>query len=504
MIHDIPRGGADVEYNGIPLPLAEVAAAIDDYTAPSTPEQQFTSRVIEDFFGDTLNARMLDVISLAKSFDNPATRESSFGLYMHEHAPELHMPVASMLMERLRIDEFVSDELTRNHVKSDTNETVVPLPHEHQRWEDNKHALWDGQAYMSSQLDDLLKKVTLESVVFKAAEIYTKLRNPSLYESDYEQFKDVYTIEAIYAPICEINGFDGFASALRSEANLTRLRATGDDQYIAMAEAMLNDIHLDETSPVLFMEELLTKLTGDSSHRTILRTDTAHGITVGEGVCGMDTQNRVNWRIKSLGSLAMKLKRAGATPDSKLPMDIFGATIITKDTTALAQVYSDLIAGCSNAKSIEPNRSPRHTKPFVIIGSKTFVDTIRKKLGLSIEEFREAYEYDIKPGNYQRAKITLNHTDSRGNTYPVEIQVVTEASRMAYRTDPEQAHGIYKSAGVLGAYTLDSIMGMHGDRTHFADQYGIPKASHAPGAVLVKRSQQWLLKAQHTIKQYMQ
>jgi hypothetical protein len=514
--------------------------AVDSYTTPPTKQELLTQSILRDFCGKYFNQRIADTAALVRHFDNPDTRESSFALYAHEHAdePKLVEQIACDLMSRLRIEEHWEDQLTRHHTKKnlhfgelddyedfdfnddsgyvddfidDDSRCFLPGPDEIPRWWAERQDLWQFHPPMSGDLDTLRDKVTIESIMHKAAEMLAKFHLDEDRGCELQVYRDVYAIRSFYAPLCELAGFDGMAMALRSEADIRQLIATGNEQYIEQARAILEGAG-DGEEAAQFMEEFLTDIAGDNLHEAVLGNEATHGITIGEGLCHDDTL-RVNWRLKSLGSLAMKLKRRDGKPkkrENEQPMDLFAGTIITRDAEQLARVYASIIRNVERSERATPTPSPSRDTPFHIRGTKQFIDTIAHELGIvpGMEGYEQAYKefelkYDVRPtdGNYQVAKVTTMYKGSDGVELPVEIQLVTEESRRAYRKDEKEAHAAFKSNRTVGTHNGASYVNFSNKKRHFGGD-GIPDGAHTPARVLVRRSKLWLSRQLNELSNY--
>ena len=298
--------------------------------------------------------------------------------------------------------------------------------------------------HMGMEMD----KVNIESFIIKGAEIMDNLQHPSS-ERESAVLQDVLEAESFYAPILEAMGYEAFAAELRSVAKVRRLIGQGKEELIESAKETQDRVLQ------VGMDEIADKIFGvnDGTINYAIRKDEDSGeysTHMGEFAADTEYGNMVagNWRIKTVGSLADKLKGGDGI------MDIVGMMVISRDRKTIARDFAHFIA--DRLKEFRPVCARSKNRPVYIQGTKEYVDAVEqnlRELGVGSDEYLVKIDTDEKCEKrgysiYEVSKVTFA-VDIDGVETPVEIQFVTKDERRSSRVE-EKSHLIYKYLQSLG------------------------------------------------------
>ena len=300
-------------------------------------------------------------------------------------------------------------------------------------------------------LDDMrleMDKVNIEAFIIKGAEIMDNLQHPSSKRKS-AVLQDVLEAESFYAPILEAMGYEAFAAELRSVAKVRRL--IGQDKEGLVESAKETQDRVLQVG----MDKIADKIFGvnDGAINYAIHKDEDSGeysTHMGEFVANTEYGNTVagNWRIKTVGSLADKLKGGDGI------MDIVGMMVISKDRETIARDFAHFIA--DRLKEFRPVCARGKNRPIYIQGTKEYVDVVEKnlhKLGVGSDEYLVKIDTDEKCEQrgysiYEVSKVTFA-VDIDDVEIPVEIQFLTKDERHRARIE-EISHLIYKYLQSLG------------------------------------------------------
>lgn len=287
-----------------------------------------------------------------------------------------------------------------------------------------------------------MDKINIEAFIIKGAEIMDNLQNPSS-RRESAVLQDVLEAESFYAPILEAMGYEAFAAELRSVAKIRRLIGQGREDLVENAKEVQDRVLR------VGMEKIAGRIFGvnDGTISYAIRKDEDSGkysTHMGEFAADTNYGNMVagNWRIKTVGSLADKLKGGDGI------MDIVGMMAISKDYETTACDFAHFIA--DRLKEFRPVCARNKNKPIYIQGTKEYVDVVEqnlRKLGVSSDEYLVKIDTDEKCEKrgypiYEISKVTfvvvINDVE-----IPVEIQFITKDERCRARTG-EVSHIAYK------------------------------------------------------------
>ena len=300
-----------------------------------------------------------------------------------------------------------------------------------------------------------MDKVNIEAFIIKGAEIMDNLQYPSS-KRESAVLQDVLEAESFYAPILEAMGYEAFAAELRSVAKIRRLIGQGREDLVESAKEIQDRVLQVGT------EEITGKIFGvnDSAINYAIRKDEDSGeysTHMGEFVANtkyenMDTKNENtvagNWRIKTVGSLADKLKGGDGI------MDIVGMMVISKDRETTACDFAHFIA--DRLKEFRPVCARGKNRPVYIQGTKEYVNAVEQNLSeldVDSDEYLVKIDTDEKCEQrgysiYEVSKVTFA-VDIDDVEIPVEIQFLTKDERHRARIE-EISHLIYKYLQSLG------------------------------------------------------
>ena len=287
-----------------------------------------------------------------------------------------------------------------------------------------------------------MDKVNIEAFIIKGAEIMDNLQHPSS-KRESAVLQDVLEAESFYAPILEAMGYEAFAAELRSVAKIRRLIGQGKEDLVKSAKETQDRVLQ------VGIEKITDKIFGvnDGTINYAIRKDEDSGeysTHMGEFAADTEYGNMVagNWRIKTVGSLADKLKGGDGI------MDIVGMMVISKDRETTACDFAHFIA--DRLKEFRSVCARNKNKPIYIQGTKEYVDIVERnlrELGVSSDEYLVKIDTDEKCEKrgysiYEISKVTFA-VDVDGVEIPVEIQFITKDERRRARTE-EVSHIVYK------------------------------------------------------------
>ena len=287
-----------------------------------------------------------------------------------------------------------------------------------------------------------MDKVNIEAFIIKGAEIMDNLQYPSS-KRESAVLQDVLEAESFYAPILEAMGYEAFAAELRSVAKVRRLIGQGKEDLVKSAK------EIQDRVLQVGMDKIADKIFGvnDGTINYAIRKDEDSGeysTHMGEFAADTKYGNMVagNWRIKTVGSLADKLKGGDGI------MDIVGMMVISRDRETTACDFAHFIA--DRLKEFRPVCARSKNRPVYIQGTKEYVDAVEqnlRELGVGSDEYLVKIDTDEKREQrgysiYEISKVTFA-VDVDDVEVPVEIQFITKDERRRARTG-EVSHVAYK------------------------------------------------------------
>lgn len=293
-----------------------------------------------------------------------------------------------------------------------------------------------------------MDKVNIESFIIKGAEIMDNLQHPSS-KRESAALQDVLEAESFYAPILEAMGYEAFAAELRSAAKIRRLIGQNREELIESAKETQDrvlQVGVDKIADKIF------GVNDGTINYAIRKNEDSGEYSTHMGEFAADTKygNIVagNWRIKTVGSLADKLKGGDGI------MDIVGMMVISKDRETTTRDFAHFIA--DRLKEFRPVCARGKNRPIYIQGTKEYVDVVEKnlhKLGVGSDKYLVKIDTNEKCEKrgysiYEVSKVTFA-VDINDIEIPVEIQFLTKDERRSSRVE-EKSHLIYKYLQSLG------------------------------------------------------
>ena len=293
-----------------------------------------------------------------------------------------------------------------------------------------------------------MDKVNIEAFIIKGAEIMDNLQYPSS-KRESAVLQDVLEAESFYAPILEAMGYEAFAAELRSVAKVRRLIGQGKEDLVESAKETQDRVLQ------VGMDRIADKIFGvnDGTINYAIRKDedsSEYSTHMGEFAADTKYGNMVagNWRIKTVGSLADKLKGGDGI------MDIVGMMVISRDRETTTRDFAHFIA--DRLKEFRPVCARNKNRPVYIQGTEEYVNAVEqnlRELGVGSDEYLVKIDTDEKCEKrgypiYEVSKVTFI-VDIDGIEIPVEIQFLTKDERHRARIE-EISHLIYKYLQSLG------------------------------------------------------
>ena len=298
--------------------------------------------------------------------------------------------------------------------------------------------------HMGMEMD----KVNIESFIIKGAEIMDNLQHPSS-KRESAALQDVLEAESFYAPILEAMGYEAFAAELRSAAKIRRLIGQNREELIESAKETQDrvlQVGVDKIADKIF------GVNDGTINYAIRKNEDSGEYSTHMGEFAADTKygNMVagNWRIKTVGSLADKLKGGDGI------MDVVGMMVISRDRETTARDFAHFIA--DRLKEFRPVCARGKNRPIYIQGTKEYVDVVEqnlRELSVGSDEYLvkiDTHEKCKQRGYsiYEVSKVTFA-VDIDDVEVPIEIQFLTKDERRSSRVE-EKSHLIYKYLQSLG------------------------------------------------------
>lgn len=292
-------------------------------------------------------------------------------------------------------------------------------------------------------------KVRLRTMLIKSAQALHKLSDDTLPEK--ELFRTIAAIESVYAPLCEITGFDAFAATLLDQTNQIRLQKAGRGDLVAKARDMLASFG-DRRSLEAFISQLPEQLVGSSDHEAIIDESHTYANYFGRtyshsSITRSDQLIQSVMRIKSVGSLARKLlhqETKGLSTDIS-PLDIVGMTIIIPDEDDVPAVFADIITHLNDTNGLSFEPAPSRYEALHIKGERSFIDRVRAAAANVSNKAIDECENDK---GFEVAKATVlfpRYDESTKTTHqiPIEIQCTHKEARKEGRLGYD-SHTLFK------------------------------------------------------------
>ena len=286
-------------------------------------------------------------------------------------------------------------------------------------------------------LADLVEDVNLESVIVKSVQTLLRLKDGEL--TGAEKLRVVTALESIYAPLCEITGFDALAATLLDAAAQTRLAMAGKHEIIEQASEYLRSLG-ERAELEQFASSLPSLLVGESDYEPIIDSPTGHDVFFSEAFSESSLLPNgqlaeILMRIKTLGSLARKIER-----NNELPVDVVGMTIIVEETTDVSNIFADILQRFEAMPNVRFVSASSRDEPIHVKGSQEFIDEIVAALPSDSEIPVDTVP---KKKGFEVAKVTVYWQVQPSQVIPIEIQCMHKLARKEARVGVD-SHTLFK------------------------------------------------------------
>lgn len=304
---------------------------------------------------------------------------------------------------------------------------------------------------------EFMEQTNVEAVLIKSCEMIDNLQHPGK-RSGSSLLRDTVEVESYLGPLVEIMGFEGLAAAMRSEAIITRFKATGKEQVIGAAREQIDRIR--EAGVEGLVSKVLTVGRPEASRdqvvtrRVVKEIPGKRPVVMGEFAVETDDGTLLagNYRLKTVGSLAKKIDRGNL----RQPMDMVGMMVIANDHQELIDQYVAFASRMIDSDDIQLEAAGSHDRALYAQGSSEFTRQLEQGMraaGLleqvEIKTDDPAKREQRGHGIYEVAKMTfyMQHGDI---SVPTELQFVTKQERDRARLG-EVSHIGYKAGGGLSS-----------------------------------------------------
>lgn len=413
-----------------------------------------TNQLIDDFCDNYASKPIYDIAMLGPIIDalddyrhtQAGTQALREYIACSTDTTETKKYIIDYLTDRVVINDFWHRNVSElyedtpelaNELLSDTPHPIAP-----ELWAQKARLVMPERTETLTNLDSP-DSVNLESLVLESIETLVNLSDDNV-AKDSKTLQAMHRAESLFAPVCEIIGFDGLAMALQSRVHILRKTYTGNLAAVERAQAIIAE-YGDEHQADEDVQALFSTVFGENIHEQVIKQAAGHGIIIGEGLA-TSKNVRVVWRRKSVGSLARKLDTENG--NEQLPMDILGATVIAHNTEEMAERLTRVIERSHSDPNVKLMPTADRTDAVHVKGTPDYIDTVREVLGFSTVEAMKRFVdvKEVEPGAHRVSKVTLIHSREGRPDIRAEIQFTTEADRVEARIG-SAAHLLYKFAG---------------------------------------------------------
>lgn len=392
---------------------------------------------------------------------------------------------------------------------------------------------------LGEEMRNILYSTFIESNVIKASEMLHKIRSPKLGKPSEEYKKALYDniVEALsfYVPLLEAIRHEALASDLESACNIQGLRILGEGHFVDQAVELFREAEkadIGEIAKNMFglSEKPDIKWIINESGADILKDTNCHFGEMKVMINGSPT--RVKLRIKSIGSIARKLKEKSeeGKPDYSV-MDLIGfyvlsgeeahnieskgedlRVIIGNQTKTLAENFKTLASNLvsqAESNNFKWDSPGGHKSSIHIQGDRELCEALSRKNcdesycdkvynDMESEEWRnDRYPVAKITGRFKQSNLPGGDIDALGLTdlksineirragIPVEIQVVRVYDHMLSKIG-ERNHSLYRSGlaeDVANVRKLVKFIKDMYNRRHFYGETGHNERSQDAGVL---------------------
>lgn len=435
-----------------------VAQLVDSFAGDMVPKQAIIAAAMHDLadrvhpYGRKYAAenRMAQV-ALMDILTGPTTNDTADVYYM-----------TTLLSDMVALESKMDEVRTRMSWKQVQQGDITPglaSALVHDRPDALPPGIWE-QIPPELNLQDKLEfmeQTNVEAVLIKSCEMIDNLQDPGQ-RSGSSLLRDIVEVESYLAPLVEIMGFEGLSAAMRSEAIITRFKATGKEQVIGAAREQIDQIR--EAGVEGLVSKVLTVGRPEASRdqvvtrRVVKEIPGKRPVVMGEFAVETDDGALLagNYRLKTVGSLAKKIDRGNLHQ----PMDMVGMMVIANDHQELIDQYVAFASRMIDSDDIQLEAAGSHNRALYVQGSPEFTRQLEQRMraaGLleqvEIKTDDPAKREQRGHGIYEVAKMTfyMQHGDI---SVPTELQFLTKQERDRARLG-EVSHIGYKAGGGLSS-----------------------------------------------------
>jgi hypothetical protein len=409
--------------------------------------------ILRDFAGHDVPVWILDVAALAGIAERAAEVDSvhrNSRRYMHRYMlarggepadDEVVKALAGLSYvehelgyESRTVRSLAEVSLVRSEDRTAKNATRPrrPVKGVDSAWDEEFDAI---QLADPEKLFELTDHKMFVPILVKAAQTLDMLKNRrEITKADAKRYaRDALEV---YAPFCEIIGYDGFAVALNDAAHSLKLESQRnyDENLGSIVRAEYEETFEGDKHLVAITKLLDTGTALFDS--TVGSLSGAHEVKIGSFVAqldGVDIDGR--YRVKGFNALLSKLfgKNYESYSDvvDKLPMDMLGLTFITSNAAESARLLGLMLKKINEDERLIPmptveRREKGHENGHIHVqGTEDYIATICETN--DIDRSRISYA-ELVPEDFEVAKVTFLTKNGR-NAVPTEVQIVTRESR---------------------------------------------------------------------------
>ena len=421
-------------------------------TAAQEREVALAATLLADFCDEYVSPQVYTAAMLspiAEAATDPATHEQAIeALRLYANNPtELEADryyAIGLASDRPVISNFWRENVNKRYADNPEIQQLL----QHHESTDVSIEQWRAHAptIEPRHINKLVSSVNLESLLIKATELLAQL-DPATALNNSQTLARAHQAESLLAPLCEIIGFDALAMALYSHVHVLRAMFTGNLAPLQQAQAIIAE-RGDKERVNKDLETLFDVIFGDHIHEQIISHGAQHGIMMGEGYCTSECL-RVNWRLKSIGSLTNKLDTR--SPES-IPLDIIGITVTTDDIPQIATRLRRIRERATSDERVTLTPTSSRDAAVHVKGPLSYIETIREGLGFeSLEAMREVVDVvEVDEKAHHVCKVTLVFSQPGRPDLRAEVQITTKADRIENRIG-QAAHMLYKLLSRLGS-----------------------------------------------------
>lgn len=311
--------------------------------------------------------------------------------------------------------------------------------------------------YPARTLYEMTRETSRYGMIVNACSLLRRISDyKNTNRSEEDVLRDIIDVETVYAPLCEITGYDGIATTLRHYALLNRYVRMGKVELVRNAEEYLGAMFGTEGKRTTYETTLRTIFSSLEVASSVDQQSGFHHADVGEFIGRLELEDgeehvvKGNYRIKSVGSLVEKVSELERKQESQeyngnnelVPMDLLGAAVIVKDTEETASVLKALVSKITTSTTMRFRASPSRKHAVQIRGDDVYVNKVASEARFS--ESLTEFKRNEDPDGYEVSKVTfeVNVGGILPNWIKVEVQVLTKEMRRSGRRGV-RSHSMY-------------------------------------------------------------